>query len=254
VRPQHLADRPRVALQLYTLRGHDPLGAVERLAEQGYEGVELYEQHPRADLERLAARLRELGLAACGRHVPLERLEGELEAVALEAELLACPRAVVPSAEPPRDRAEAEALAERLSALGGRAAGAGLELGYHNHWWELEPLPDGTLPLDVLAGLDPALLRLELDLGWAWFAGADPVELLRRHAGRVPLVHAKDFAARERDASCPVGDGEVGYAAVVAAAPAAGVEWLIVEQEDVAGDPFAATARSAAALRSPAGS
>jgi sugar phosphate isomerase/epimerase len=62
-------------------------------------------------------------------------------------------------------------------------------------------------------------------------------------------VHAKDFRARELDASCPVGDGQVGYGAVVTAAAAAGVEWLIVEQEDFDGDPFAATARSAAALR-----
>jgi sugar phosphate isomerase/epimerase len=59
----------------------------------------------------------------------------------------------------------------------------------------------------------------------------------------------KDFRAREHGASCPVGDGRVDYEAVVAAAPGAGVEWLVVEQEELEGNPFEATARSAAALR-----
>jgi sugar phosphate isomerase/epimerase len=243
-------DRPRLGLQLYTLRGLDAVSVLERLAEQGYEGVELFQQHEPDELDRLAARVAGLGLEVCGRHVPIQRLERELEAVAAEADVVRCRRVVCPSAERPTDRAEAEALARRLGALATHVAGAGLQLGYHNHWWELEPLPDGTLVLDVLAGHAGALVELELDLGWAWFAGADPVELVRAHAGRIPLVHAKDFRGRDRDASCPVGDGEVDYAAVVAAATLAGIEWLIVEQEDIDGDPLAATASSAATLRS----
>jgi sugar phosphate isomerase/epimerase len=55
---------------------------------------------------------------------------------------------------------------------------------------------------------------------------------------------------REREATCPVGDGTLDYAAVVEAAPAAGIEWLIVEQEDLDGDRFEATERSATTLRS----
>jgi sugar phosphate isomerase/epimerase len=241
---------PRIALQLYTLREVDALSAVEQLVGQGYDGVELFQQHSSEELRRLAARLGDLGLEVCGRHVPLDRLEADLDAVAGEADVLRCRRVVVPSAERPVDRASAEALAERLAALSARVAGAGLELGYHNHWWELEPLADGTLVLDVLAGLDPGLVALELDLGWAWYAGADPAELVRRHAGRIPLVHVKDFRVREREATCPVGDGTIDYAAVVEAAPAAGIEWLIVEQEDLDGDRFEATERSATTLRS----
>jgi sugar phosphate isomerase/epimerase len=245
-----MAERLRVGIQLYTVRDEDPLVAVARLAEQSYEGVELFAQHTRAELEALATRLEELGLETCGRHVRLERLEGELETVAAEAELLRCPRVIGPAADRPPDAAGAEALAARLAAAAGRVADAGLRLGYHNHWWELEPLPDGTLVLDVLAErTDPALVELELDLGWAWVAGADPAKLLARLAGRVPLVHVKDFRSRERGASCPLGDGAVDYGAVVAAASGAGVQWLVVEQEDFDGDPLAATGRSSAALR-----
>ena len=162
-----------------------------------------------------------------------------------QARILSVPRLVVPWAERPPDRAGAEALAERLGALRERVAAAGFPLGYHNHDHELEPLADGTVTLDVLAEVDG--LELELDLGWLWVAGSDPVARLVKHAGRVPLAHAKDFA--DRETGVPVGDGAVGYDRIVPAARDAGVEWLIVEQEEHAGDPLASTARSVEALR-----
>ena len=71
--------------------------------------------------------------------------------------------------------------------------------------------------------------------------------MLATHAGRVPLVHAKDFG--DGEASTPVGDGLVGYERIVPAMRDAGVEWLVAEQEEITGDPLEATARSAEFLR-----
>jgi sugar phosphate isomerase/epimerase len=233
----------RVAIQLYTLRTIDAVAALPTLAAQGYEAVELYA--PPDDADELRRRLDDAKVDVCGWHVGLERFEDAFDEVVEQARVLSVPRLVVPWAERPPDRAGAQALAERLSALRERVEAAGFPLGYHNHGHELEPLADGTVTLDVLA--EVARLELELDLGWLWVAGSDPVSRLARHAGRVPLVHAKDFA--DRETSAPVGDGAVGYDRIVPAARDAGVEWLIVEQEEHAGDPLDSTARSAEALR-----
>ena len=54
----------------------------------------------------------------------------------------------------------------------------------------------------------------------------------------------KDFASRDRSAFCPVGDGVVGYERVLPAAVRAGVDWLIVEQDETDGDALAAARRS----------
>lgn len=234
----------RLAIQLYTLRTIDAVAALPTLAAQGYEAVELYAQPD--DASALRRRLDDAGLEACAWHVGLERLEGEFDEVVEQARVLGVPRLVVPWAEPPSDRAAAEALAARLAALREPVAAAGFPLGYHNHGHELEPLADGTVTLDMLTEVDG--LELELDLGWLWVAGSDPVSRLATHAGRVPLVHAKDFA--DRETSVPVGEGAVGYDRIVPAAREAGVQWLIVEQEEHAGDPLDSTARSAEALRS----
>ena len=233
----------RLAIQLFTLRTIDAVAAFPTLAAQGYEAVELFERPDDAD--ELRRRLEDAGLEACGWHIGLERLEGELDDVVRQARVLGIGHLVVPWAERPADRAGAEALAQRLAALRDRVTPEGFSLGYHNHGHELEPLADGTVVLDVLALVEG--LELELDLGWAWAAGADPVTLLAAHAGRVPLVHAKDFGVGE--SSSPVGDGLVGFERIVPAARDAGVEWLVAEQEEIAGDPLEATARSAAFLR-----
>jgi sugar phosphate isomerase/epimerase len=120
---------------------------------------------------------------------------------------------------------------------------AGLRFGFHNHWAELERFEGGSV-LDSLLELPADELWVELDLGWAWEAGVDPVELLERARGRSPLVHVKDFRARGTREFCPVGDGAVGYDRVLPAAIAAGVEWLLVEQDETEGSGLDAVKRS----------
>ena len=144
---------------------------------------------------------------------------------------------------------EPAALVARIAAAARAAGGAGLKLGFHNHWSELRPLLGGRTFLDLLRELPAPLLWLELDLGWIWHAGADPVSELDRTDGRCPLVHVKDYASREGRDDVPVGDGIVGYDRVLPAAVAAGAEWLIVEEDEVGADPFTAVERSLQAVR-----
>ena len=234
----------RLAIQLYTLRTIDAVAAFPTLAAQGYEAVELFERPDDAD--ELRRRLEDAGLEACGWHVGLERLEGELGRRRRPGARARDRGTSSSRGRSGRPTGQARRRWRGVSpALRDRVVAEGFSLGYHNHGHELEPLADGTVVLDVLAEVEG--LELELDLGWAWAAGADPVTLLAAHAGRVPLVHAKDFGVGET--STPVGDGLVGFERIVPAARDAGVEWLVAEQEEHAGDPLEATARSAEFLR-----
>jgi sugar phosphate isomerase/epimerase len=147
--------------------------------------------------------------------------------------------------EPPATRADAEAIVKRLSRAADEAHRLGLELGFHNHDGELKPLEGGKSLLDSLLELP---LFLELDLGWAWWAGVEPTALLERTRGRVPLVHVKDFRSRGERSFCPVGDGRVGYERVVLAAIGVGVDWLLVEQDETDGPALEAAKRSLRAL------
>lgn len=87
-------------------------------------------------------------------------------------------------------------LAERLNRLGSKCQAEGLALGYHNHHMEFARL--GSAPTRaydlLLERTDPALVRMELDVGWAQAGGVAPQDYLARYPGRFVSCHLKDFA------------------------------------------------------------
>ena len=188
------------------------------------------------------------GLAVAGRHTMLEAVETELDQLVEEAGVLGTERLVVAWIEPPATSDEARAMAQRMTDAARRVVDRGLQFGFHNHAGELRPLDHGRSFLEELSEASE-LIFFELDLGWAWEAGADPVEQLERATGRCPLVHVKDFRTRGGRAFCPVGDGAVGYELVVPAAVLAGAEWLLVEQDEIDGPPLEAVERSFRSVR-----
>jgi sugar phosphate isomerase/epimerase len=236
----------RLGLALYTLRddcARDPDGTLSAVAEMGYEGVELYDLFGR-DASAVRTTLDELGLQVCGRHTSLEAIEDGLAELSSELRRLGNDRLVLAWIPPPASSAEADSVVARIEDAARRASDVGLRLGFHNHAAELRPLDDGRTVLDRLLELDSELLFLELDLGWAWFAGVDPHALVARVAPRAPLVHVKDMVAGSEPRFVPVGDGDIGYATVLPAMRGLGVEWLLVEQDETDGRALDAVQRS----------
>jgi sugar phosphate isomerase/epimerase len=76
-------------------------------------------------------------------------------------------------------------------------------------------------------------VSFELDVYWARHAGLNPVDLIKRLARRVPLLHAKDMAEQEmsRVMDAPVGGGILPWHEILTASERAGVEYYIVEQD-----------------------
>lgn len=227
--------RERIALQLYTVRGPaatDLLGTLEEVARIGYGAVELAGFHGVAPAE-IRAQLDRLGVRAVAAHCPFSELDGRTSEVLARLSVIGAEYVVVPSLPPELTALDrVDEVARTLGAWGELAARAGLRLAYHNHNVELQLREPGGLSfLDLLAGAtDPALVRFELDVYWAHRAGVDPVETIERYTGRIPLLHVKDARADGRDA--PVGEGELAWPEILAAATRAGVEWYVVEQDE----------------------
>jgi sugar phosphate isomerase/epimerase len=240
----------RIGLQLYTLRSEcdrDFEGTLRRVGAQGYEGVELFQLHGHEPAQ-VRGWLDEAGLAAAGCHARLDALENGLQQLVDEAAVLGTDRIAISWIDPAW-LTDARPVLDRIEAAARAAGEAGLHLGFHNHASEAQPLAAGATFLELLRQVDPDLLWLELDLGWVWQAGGDPVAELEATSGRCPLVHVKDFSTPAAGDDVPVGDGIVGYERVLPAALSAGVEWLIVEQDNVKGEPFADVERSLHAVR-----
>ena len=235
---------PQIGLQLYTLReecARDLPATLRTVADLGYDGVELFDLHG-YEAAGLRSLLDGLGLVVAGRHIGFDI---DVDALVVEQRVLGCDRVALAWIDPVTTSAERDAAAARITALGQRAREAGLEFGFHNHWTETTRFEDGRMLLDLL----PDWIWLELDLGWAWWAGTSPVDLLDWAHGRSPLVHTKDLRLRGTREFVPVGDGGVGYEVVVPRAAALGVEWLIVEQDELDRPAADALARSLATVR-----
>ncbi|MCC3376951.1 sugar phosphate isomerase/epimerase [Cohnella sp. REN36] len=231
--------KPQVAIQLYSVRDRsekDFLGTIREIAEIGYKNVELagYYGVSAKDLKQALAAA---GLNANSAHVGLtvnepDKLVDNLKQQIDYALELGISRFVVPwypLADNPTedDIAKFAATLEQASDL---VTAAGLQFGYHNHAFEFKPAYDGKLVIDHLFERLPASkLFAEFDLGWVKVAGQDPAAYIAKYAGRLPLVHAKDFKEDGNDTE--IGKGSVDWDSALAAAEKAGVEYVIIEQE-----------------------
>jgi len=232
-------------VQLYTLRSVAPSdvdGTLAAVAEIGYAFVEfagLYGLEP-ADMRH---RLDRVGLRAASSHVSLDEVRGDWGAVLESAQELGQDLIVVPSL--PGDVRSPDGLrrvADELNRAGELARAAGLRLGYHNHDWELRPLPDGSRPIDVLLDrTQPSLVDWQMDVFWAVHGGADPMEELRSRAGRVTSVHVKDRTADGE--MVDVGDGVIDFATILPAAERQGLVHAFVEHDNP-GDAIESVRRS----------
>lgn len=242
---------PTPAVQLYTLRtllDDDLEGTLAGLADTGVEAVETAGLHGRT-AEEMRAALDAAGLSACASHVRLEQFEAAPAATLDEVKVLGAETFVVPWLPAPATAAEADLAVARVADAAAAATAAGFQVAYHNHAFEFLALDDGT---DLWRRLSApgAAWQLEPDLGWIRVAGLDPVAVLREHAGRCPLVHAKDVrpvGPEWRDV--PVGDGVLDWPAIVGAARDAGTKWIVAEFDTPTEDTLGDLGRSLDALR-----
>ena len=121
-----------------------------------------------------------------------------------------------------------------------------IQVGYHNHWFELETIFDGRTALECLADdLDDGVV-LQLDTYWAAVGGQDVPALLGRLGERVRFLHLKDGPLEPPQPHVALGRGVMPVRAILAAAP--WCQLSVVELDSFDGDMFDALADSVAFL------
>jgi sugar phosphate isomerase/epimerase len=219
------------SVQLYTVRddlAQDFDGTLGKLAAFGFTQVEPFALLNFAD--DLRKGLAQNGLTAPTTHV---RLIGEdQDAICALAAELGIQIIIEPYVDPARWQTEADVseIASELNTVARKAADHGLQVGYHNHHFELESKISGVHALEVLADrLEPEVV-LEVDTYWAYAGGADVPALLSRLGDRVVALHIKDGdGSLDTSKQVPVGSGVLPVWDIIAAAPEA---LRVVELDD----------------------
>jgi sugar phosphate isomerase/epimerase len=267
-----------LGFQLYTLRkviNTNPAGIFSELVKTGYTEVEVL----RVSLDQLGPSMQQSGLRMVSGHFDAPLVTGNMEiwkqvpdyqpppagydwkAAIAQARRFGLKYMVVPYLTP-KERGDVEwykALAMKLNNAARECAAGGMKLCYHHHAFEFSPV-GGVLPLDILMDqTDRKLVGLEVDVFWVASAGQDPVALLKRFSGRVPLIHLKDrlkaTSPEFNEKAVPfddfkeVGRGDLDFSAILRSAAAAGVEHYFVEQDHTPGDPVKSLQESYRNLR-----
>lgn len=219
-----------IGLQLYTVRdlmAEDVPETLAAVAAIGYHEVEFagyFDQDPAAIRSWLDA----AGLSALSAHVMPEDWGPVFEAAAVMGHQYL----VVPWLNPDQRQTldDYRRVADSFNETGLAVREAGFQFVYHNHDFEFRPM-EGRIPFEVLLEeTDPELVQIQLDLFWAVDGGADPQAYLAAYPGRYPSVHVKD---RTSDGTMvDVGQGAMDFAAILAQADQAGVEYYFVEHDN----------------------
>jgi sugar phosphate isomerase/epimerase len=229
-----------LSIQLYSLRSLPGLPEVlDTVKAAGYRHVELIGSHL-DDASNVRRQLDARGLAVSSSHVSMAALRERFDAIMAACKTLGFTQLFMPSV-PPDERQSIEPywtrLGRELGQMALRAKDRSVELGYHNHHWELQPQADGRTALECLfAGAGDAPLSWQADVAWLARGGADPVALMQRYKARLVSVHAKDLAAAgtklDEDGWDDVGHGVLDWRGRLAqAAVDNGARWLVAEHD-----------------------
>lgn len=242
----------QVAAQLYTVRDSlktpaDIAASLKKVRAIGYRAVQVSGMGP-IDEAELARILDGEGLVCCGTHEPTMKILDNPEAVVERLNKLGCRTTAVPAPAgiPLTTLEEVKSYASRINSAGLVLRDAGKILCYHNHHYEFKRV-EGRLILDLIySQTDPKNLAGEIDTYWVQYGGGDPVSWCKKLAGRLPLLHLKDYAidAENKAAFAEIGAGNLDWPAIIEAAEGAGCEWFIVEQDTCPADPFDSLAQS----------
>jgi sugar phosphate isomerase/epimerase len=226
-----------ISLQLYTLReasAKDFPAVIRAVGDIGYTGVEpagFFGLKPR-ELRKL---VEDQGMVISSSHGPMASPENLQEVIDTAGELGLDLVSSGFGKDDFKDMAAIRATAEKVNLMEERLRAASLILFLHNHWWEFETI-DGRLKYDVFAELAPRV-SFELDVYWAAnFGAVDPAAVLRRHAGRTPLLHVKDGPLVKGEPMLALGSGKMRLQPVLEAADPAVLRWIVVELDACATD------------------
>lgn len=234
-----------LAAQMYTLREFTKTPAdiavtLAKVRAMGYEAIQISAFGP-CDPAELAKMLAGEGLAVCSTHTGWPRFVDQIDQVIEEHRMWGCRHPAIGGM--PGEYRSAEGVVEfaKLAEQVGRKLDqAGMDFSYHNHNFEFQKAGGKTWLELLYDSSDPRYLKAEIDTYWVQAGGGDPAEWIARCAGRMPILHLKDMVmGPDGVRMAEIGEGNLNWPAILAAAKDAGVEWYCIEQDDCyERDPF----------------
>lgn len=226
-----------IAVTLYNLRDYcktegDLAKTLELLKTIGYSVIQVscVPLEPKVIRRQLDA----FGMHCCATHEGMDFLLGEPSALADKLDILGCDFAALGCPGTAwHSHVGMHELARRFNAQAEKLAARGKMIAYHNHSFEFARAGGDKVLLETFFDNTSDLVKSELDVQWVARGGANPASWIRKLAGRIHVIHFKDFTIVGNDpVLCEVGEGNLEWPEIVKACRETKVRFFSVEQDD----------------------
>ena len=255
---------PQITVQLYSVREEaaaDYEGTIRAIAAMGFANVEPA-GFPGSSIKEAAKLFNELDIKAPSWHGELpigdnkNKILDDAMTLGVKYMITGCP---ADFKENYKSIDTVKAMAEQYCIAAEYAAPHNIQVGYHNHDWDLIDV-DGKPGYRYFLENTPETVLWEADLFWVARAGIDPVDFVKEIGPRGKVLHFKDGAvdtdgefteAETEDGKImisnstpflPTGTGQVDLIAAGKVADYA--EYIAVELDSYAGDMMKAVQES----------
>ncbi len=270
-----MAKKGKIGIQLSTIRPKlEELGvyeAMKRCADLGYHCVEISQVNmtpenldafvkAQQDFDIQVAAINAMTESPLG--MKMENLRDNYDKIVADARALHCDMLRMGSGPIYSIHSRQDALdwCKEVNGFCDRLKADGLDYYYHNHAFEFQKF-EGKTMLEILR--DESHIDFELDIHWIHTGGADPVKVIHDFAGRIRLLHLKDYRIVYPQVDlnevrklgfnpqylaiqfAEIGEGTLDIKGAIDAGLAGGSEYFLIEQDRTYDrDPFESLAIS----------
>ena len=233
--------KTKIAVTLYNLRDYcktaeDLDSTLGRVRDIGYEAIQISGIGP-IESETVGELLEKHQLFCCATHESLPNLRDNFDAIVKKMRMWNCDFTAL--GHPGNDYWSADGIAElatTLDEIAGKFEAENMMFGYHNHHTEFAKCATGKIYLEEIYDRTERM-RAEIDVHWVARGGGNPVSWIKRVAGRMPVVHFKDFAIVDSAPQfCEIGEGNLDWPEIIKACEETNVRWYSIEQASTFGD------------------
>ncbi|QHQ61671.1 TIM barrel protein [Anaerocolumna sedimenticola] len=192
----------KIAAPLYILREEcekDLFSVLEKLKEIGFDGIEFLGFFGKTPGD-IHDNLEQLNLKAVGNHVDYYEFIKDINTTIKIHKEIGC-QFITVGGLPKEQLADSTLVSKYIKdtkEIGMLCSENGITLLFHNHDRELSgKINDKYYLEEILDSIPEEVLSFEPDLGWIAIGGGSPEYFLDKYQNRCPVIHLKDFYAKD---------------------------------------------------------
>lgn len=239
----------KLGLQLYTIRDflqneEDVKRSFEKLAKIGYKEAQTAGLYAFMSPEAFAKAANDNGIEIIGTHVPFTEIEGNTDKMIEMHRTYGTTNMGIGGMPGLFDKVltkdEVYDFIARFNACAKKLREKDMKLTYHNHHYEFLKVEGKPIMDHLIENLDKETVTFVLDTYWLQCGGVSILEYMNKLAGRVDILHLKDFKVQFKESQnyTEILNGTINFTDVIAAGEKIGVKHYVVEQDSCPGDPF----------------